>query len=149
MFLNEISVDDIRPVHPEWYNEIYAIHRHGFRWMSWVGTPIKGTDGYPKKMRVRQLMSPSQLENPTWQKFLKDNDGREADGSEPLSYDYCSSNCSVAMTPDLIDDDLAVDLSRCAKKFRGSRDLGKRLAAVVREHLARALEKSEADGEAD
>ena len=60
----------------------------GWRWMSFVGLPTRDTAGYPKVMRVRQLFSPTQLEDADW---LERYDARDADGTEPRAYCYCSS----------------------------------------------------------
>ena len=72
-------------------NEALAVKLLGWKWISFVGTPVKGTKGYPEKMRVRQLMSPSQLKHPQWIDYFNDNDAKDADMTEPLSYAYCSS----------------------------------------------------------
>lgn len=64
----------------------------GWKWMSYIGTPVKGTFGYPAKQRVRQLFSPNQLKTEGWSEFLEQAEGREADMTEPLDYCYCSSN---------------------------------------------------------
>jgi hypothetical protein len=81
--------------------EEYAIKHLGFQWWSWIGTPVKGTPGYPNKMRVRQLLSPRQRKLPSWKSKLKDPqyEARPADGTEPLDYTYCSSGCSVEWPP--------------------------------------------------
>lgn len=63
----------------------------GWKWIAFVGVPVKGTDGYPEKQRVRQLFSPKQLKSKQWIKILDQNDGRPATGDEPLAYCYCSS----------------------------------------------------------
>lgn len=64
----------------------------GWKWMSYVGTPVKGTPGYPAKQRVRQLFSPAMLKADGWKEYLQQTEGREADMTEPLDYCYCSSN---------------------------------------------------------
>lgn len=63
----------------------------GWKWMSYVGVPVKGTAGYPAKCRVRKLMSPKTLKSHDWVAFLLTHEGREADMTEPLDYSYCSS----------------------------------------------------------
>jgi len=63
----------------------------GWKWMSFIAIPVRGTEGYPQEMRVRELFSPERLESRDWQKHLANCEGREADGTEPLSYRYCSS----------------------------------------------------------
>ena len=75
-------------------NEAVAKTIFGWRWLSWIGIPVKGTPGYPKPCRVRQFMSPDAMRNQRWLDFWKRPDVgevREADGTEPLSYVYCSS----------------------------------------------------------
>jgi len=63
----------------------------GWKWWSWVGIPIRGTPGYPTKTRVRQFVSPEQLADKRWEKFLEASEGAPATGDEPLDYSYCSS----------------------------------------------------------
>jgi len=63
----------------------------GWKWMSYIGTPVKGTPGYPAKQRVRQLFSPNQLRTAGWSEVFEQAEGREADMTEPLDYCYCSS----------------------------------------------------------
>lgn len=140
MLTFHIEPDEIRPVYPEWYNQVYAVEKLGWRWMSWIGTPVKGTLGYSKKQRVRQLLSPKQLE--CWKRFLAQNEGRKADGSEPLSYAHCSSGGGVELVPDLVNDDLAVNLSRCVHDSCESvpHDIGLALARIVKQHLDTVLE---------
>lgn len=81
--------------------EDYAVKHLGWQWWSWIGTPVKGTPGYPQKMRVRQLLSAKQLKEKRWSEFLADprNEARLADGTEPLDYTYCSSGCSAEWPP--------------------------------------------------
>lgn len=81
--------------------EDYAVKHLGWQWWSWIGTPVKGTPGYPEKMRVRQLLSPRQMGLPGWSRKLADprNEARPADGTEPLDYTYCSSGCCVEWPP--------------------------------------------------
>ena len=63
----------------------------GWDWFSYIGTPVKGTPGYPAKCRVRQLFSPKALKQ-EWVKYLQTEcEWREADMTEPLDYSYCSS----------------------------------------------------------
>lgn len=81
--------------------EEYAVKHLGWQWWSWIGTPVKGTPGYPQKMRVRQLLSPRQMKSPRWSQRLTDPsyEARPADGTEPLDYTYCSSGCTVEWPP--------------------------------------------------
>ena len=76
-------------------NEELAILLLGWEWISFIGIPVRGTAGYPMKCRVRQLFSANQLKSDRWREFLRENDGAEATGTEPLAYGYCSSggNC--------------------------------------------------------
>jgi hypothetical protein len=69
-------------------DEIILIQVLGWKWISFIGIPIKGTEGYPKECRVRQFFPPSQLK--AWKEHLEKHEGRDADGTEPLSY-YGSS----------------------------------------------------------
>ena len=71
--------------------EELAVRLLGWKWMSFVGIPVKGTEGYPAKCRVRQLMSAEQLKSKEWQKHFQDHEGADATGDEPLTYTYCSS----------------------------------------------------------
>ncbi len=79
-------------------NEELAIRILGWKWMSFFDTPVKGTEGYPVKCRVRQLFTVEQLKSDDWQKFLQENDCAEATGNEPLAYTYCS-NCRRYKSP--------------------------------------------------
>lgn len=81
--------------------EELAVERFGYQWWSWFGIPIKGTPCYPKSTRVRQLMSPGQIEHPRWKEYWAEHDGRPADGDEPLSYAYCSMGDHPAELPSL------------------------------------------------
>lgn len=133
----EIKAGEMRPIYPEWYNQVYATELCGFRWMAWDDDiPIKGTPDYPRKQRVRQLLSPAQLENPQWQEFLQKKNATEADGTEPLSYSYCSSGCNVALTPDVLEG-LGALLAHCVRKTCDDlpSDIGEQLLDLVREHL--------------
>lgn len=63
----------------------------GWKWLSFIGIPTRDTEGYPAECRVRQLFSPKQLKSKEWQEHLAKCEVRDADGTEPLSYRYCSS----------------------------------------------------------
>ena len=63
----------------------------GWKWLSFIDTPTTGTEGYPQPCRVRMLFSPKQLKDVEWQKYLQEAEVKDADGSEPLHYRYCSS----------------------------------------------------------
>ena len=80
-------------------DEELAIRLLGWKWMSFVSIPVKGTPGYPAQCRVRQLMSAKQLKMKEWQRALDETEGREATGDEPLAYTYCSSGRSDATVP--------------------------------------------------
>lgn len=73
-------------------HEELAIRLLGWKWVSFVGIPVRGTDGYPTPCRVRQLFSKEQIERETFKTWLRDNQGANASGLEPLSYAYCSSS---------------------------------------------------------
>ena len=79
--------------------EELAIRLLGWKWMSFVGVPVKGTEGYPNKCRVRQLMSAAQLNGKEWREYFRDHEGADATGDEPLAYTYCSSGRSDAPLP--------------------------------------------------
>ena len=72
-------------------DEEIAIRVLGWQWMSFVGVPTRGIEGYPAKRRVRELFSPKQLKSKEWQEYFEKHEGKEADMTEPLSYRYCSS----------------------------------------------------------
>lgn len=144
----EIRVSEVRPVVPEWYNEIYAVHKLGYVWMAFDGRPTRSHPRYwdddvrEHGMRVRQLMSPEQLADERWKTFFEAKNGAPADGSEPLGYTYESSGCSAAMVPDLVSADLAVDMSRLVHNECESvpHDIGIKLANIVRQHFTKALD---------
>lgn len=72
--------------------ELLAKELFGWKWMRYIGIPTRGTPGYSKKMPVRQFMSPETVAE--WRKDSRFADMVEADGTEPLSYCYCSSQGS-------------------------------------------------------
>lgn len=72
-------------------DEAVAEEFFGWKWMAYRGIPVRGTPGYPQECIVRQFLSVDAVKNPRWQEFLKENDGRETTGDEPLAYCYCSS----------------------------------------------------------
>lgn len=80
-------------------DEELAIRLLGWKWMSFIGTPVKSSPAYPNLVRVRQLMSPKQLESKSWINYFNRTEGREATGDEPLAYTYCSSWCTAASIP--------------------------------------------------
>lgn len=79
-------------------DEELAIRLLGWKWISFVGIPVRETPSYPKKTRVRQLFSKSQLEGKDWEEFARKYEAKEATGEEPLAYSYCSSQ-GPAMLP--------------------------------------------------
>lgn len=143
-----ISITDMRPVVPEWYNDIYATHKLGFVWMAFDGMPTRSHPMYRDPdvrragIRVRQLMSPEQMQDEKWKSFFESHNGAPASGTEPLAYTYCSSGCSAAIVPDLINSELAVDLSRLvnAECKNVPHDIGLKLSQVIRRHFATALD---------
>ena len=72
-------------------NEELAIRLLGWKWVSFIGIPVRSTEGYPAKRRVRQLMSAKAMRDSGWQEFLEKHEGRDAVGDEPLAYCYGSS----------------------------------------------------------
>ena len=137
-----MQITEMRPVVPEWYNDVYATNKLGFVWMAFDGLPMRGHPEYDAgKIRVRQLMSPEQMKNQSWIDHFEANNGSEADGSEPLAYTYCSSGCSAAMVPDLVNDELTVEIMRIVREQCENvpHDIGEKLAQVVRSHFANAL----------
>lgn len=80
-------------------DEELAIRLLGWKWMSFIGIPVKGTSGYPAKCRVRQLFSAAQLKAKSWREFFEEWEGCEATGDEPLAYGYCSSQSSCVPLP--------------------------------------------------
>lgn len=62
-----------------------------WKWVSWIGTPTRGTPGYPSHCRIREFISPERLASPRWIEFWADKELQVAKGDEPLSYAYCSS----------------------------------------------------------
>jgi len=79
--------------------EELAIKLLGWKWVSFIDVPIKGTEGYPKRCRVRQLLSAKQMKSERWQSFLREREASDATGDEPLSYAYCSSQGSIVALP--------------------------------------------------
>jgi hypothetical protein len=71
--------------------EELAIRLLGWKWMSFVGIPTRGTEGYPRECRVRRLFSPQELKDKRLKDYFQKHDLAEATGEEPLSYAYCSS----------------------------------------------------------
>ncbi len=63
-----------------------------WKWMSWIGTPVRGTPGYPDDCRIRQFVSPKSLSDPRWIEHWADRELRVASGDEPLHYRYCSGH---------------------------------------------------------
>ena len=76
-------------------NEALAVEFMGWKWLAYVGTPVRSHPGYPQKCRIRQLHSPSMMADERWKEFFKRTEVSDADGTEPLHYSYCSSGgCS-------------------------------------------------------
>lgn len=99
----------------------------GWKWMAYVGTPTRDTDGYPEKQRVRQFFSPQALQSDAWKDFLAKNEAAPATGKEPLSYRYCSSQ-GPAFVPQY-----ASDRNAC---FEMEEEIQRRgLWPVYRKHL--------------
>lgn len=109
----------------------------GWRWMSWVGIPVRGAEGYPVKCRVRQLISPRQLASPHWKRLFFENKGREADGTEPLAYAYDSSQGAIDPPPSIITPELGVGLARHVRSLwkDAPHGIGIELSNIVHRHL--------------
>lgn len=82
-------------------NEVILTRVLRWKWVSFIGTPVRGTVGYPSKCRVRQLLSPEQLKSPEWIGHLDKLEAREADGTEPLAYAHGSSQ-GLAVPPRIL-----------------------------------------------
>lgn len=85
-------------------DEAIAEEFFGWRWMAFRGQPTKSHPQYwdpevrDKGIMVRQFLTPKSLHDKRWLDFFEENEGRPADGTEPLAYCYCSS-CGPAMVP--------------------------------------------------
>ena len=79
----------------------YAIKYWGYKWMAFTGIPVRGTEGYPRKQRVRMLMSPEQIDarRNNIDAAKEWSDIQPATGNEPLAYAYCSSGGYIASLP--------------------------------------------------
>ncbi len=64
----------------------------GWKWMAYYGRPTHDNAGYPRECMVREFLSPAATNSEGWVRYLAENQGREADGSEPLAYCYSSAN---------------------------------------------------------
>jgi hypothetical protein len=64
----------------------------GWRWLSYVGRPIRSTPDYPREQRVRRFFPPEAVLHKSWLKWFVENPTEPATGNEPLDYCYCSSN---------------------------------------------------------
>ena len=85
------------------YNEIIAEKLFGWKWIAFIDIPTRDTDGYPKECYVRQFFSKKTLSDETWQGLFLENKARDAKGTEPLSYRYCSS-VGPECVPDFLGD---------------------------------------------
>jgi hypothetical protein len=87
----------MRVIEDHGIDELILTKLLGWKWMSFLGMPTNDHPNYrdpdvrEKGLRVRELFSPKQLESQGWQEYFEKHEGREADGTEPLSYRYCSS----------------------------------------------------------
>ncbi len=77
---------DADAIHYQVASEIF-----GWKWMSWDGTPVRGTPNYPMQCRVRAFTSPETMKDAHWLARMSGKALQEANGSEPLSYAHCSS----------------------------------------------------------
>lgn len=123
------------PVRADAQNEQNAIVNHGYKWISWLDIPRKGTPGYPEEIRVRQLMSPGQLNSDRWKAYWAKREGRYAVGSEPLSYAYYSSGGGVEMYPVATEEELKTLVDFKLYKF----EVGGELSWIIAPDCAQAL----------
>jgi hypothetical protein len=72
-------------------DRIIATEFFGWAWYAFEGIPVRETPGYPKECRVRQFFPPLDSVGPQYQRYMQEVPHEPADGSEPLSYRYCSS----------------------------------------------------------
>lgn len=73
-------------------NQLIAMKLFGWKWIAFIGCPVRGTEGYPENCKVRQFVSPELLANKKWKAFFESVGGfTDATGEEPLAYCYCSS----------------------------------------------------------
>lgn len=83
-------------------NQLIAVEVFGWRWISFVGVPVRGSPGYPKKCRIRRFVSPELLVSERWMKHFERVGGySDAVGDEPLDYSYCSSQ-GPELCPDFV-----------------------------------------------
>lgn len=85
--------------------EVVAEELLGYRWMSYIDTPVKETEGYPSECRVRSFFSPRQLKDKRWLEYWSGRQLKEATGDEPLQYGYCSMRGPTCIPPDVSGDD--------------------------------------------
>jgi len=71
--------------------DILIAEMMGWRWVSFIDIPVRGTPGYPQECRVRRFFPPETLADEEWKSYLQKHDARDATGDEPLHYAYCSS----------------------------------------------------------
>jgi hypothetical protein len=92
----------------------------GWKWMSKVSVPVKGTPDYPKHCRVREFLAPDEIENRRTNEywldyFAREGEMLEATGDEPLAYSYCSSQPGIRLAPPAYTSDASADYSVLAK----------------------------------
>lgn len=63
----------------------------GWRWLSFVGRPVRSTPSYPKECRVRQEFPPESQLSQRWLDYLAELKAAPSVGDEPLAYCYESS----------------------------------------------------------
>ena len=117
-------------------NEKIAEIYFGWKWVSYVGVPIRGTPNYPQKTRVRMFLSPKQQASEAMANWVKEYDARDADGTEPLAYDYCSSHSYAVPPPHFTGDWNAIrELEETIRKDDGD-------WSVYQWHLEKSVLKS-------
>lgn len=80
-------------------DERVAMEIFGWKWMPFVGVPVRRTPGYPKKCRVRRLFSQEYFKSDVWKRYLEEHGGEPATGDELLDYSYCSSQGGTCVPP--------------------------------------------------
>jgi hypothetical protein len=70
----------------------------GWKWLAYIGIPVRGTPGYPQTCRVRRFFPPETLSQESYEKWAVEHEAGPATGAEPLDYAYCSS-CGPAPVP--------------------------------------------------
>jgi len=91
--MNAIMIDPKRIWKTSDLDYCVAEELFGWKWLAYLGIPVRDTPGYPNKVLVRQFFSPGIEANKHWLDYFAHKGGgfQPATGDEPLSYRYCSS----------------------------------------------------------